>query len=174
MYTHTRQHNTIHNTINHIMEIGIMIKYILIAALILAGYYVVSSTATIKRREGFSLGSSSSSSSSSSSDTPGVAAKKSSDVLTWNTKSMIGFLQINDNRTNYETAIEVMDAWTQGKIVASLNALSAQMIADSTDQNAMVSPPSDKTIALMNSLIAMTNFQTTVVPTAFKYLDAAN
>ena len=144
-----------------------MIKYILIAALILAGYYVVSSTATIKRREGLSMG-------SSSSDTPGVAAKKSSDVLTDNTKSMIGFLQINDNRTNYENAIEVMDAWTQGKIVASLNALSSQMIADSTDQNAMVSPPSDKTIALMNSLIAMTNFQTTVVPTAFKYLDAAN
>ena len=154
------------------MEIGIMIKYILIAVLILAGYYVVSSTAAIKRREGFSLGSSSSS--SSSSDTPGVTAKKSSDVLTDNVKSMIGFLQINDNRTNYETAIEVMDAWTQGKIVASLNALSEQMIADSTDQTAMVSPPSDKTVALMNSLIAMTNFQTTVVPTAFKYLDAAN
>jgi hypothetical protein len=154
------------------MEIGLMIKYILIAALILAGYYVVSSTAAIKRREGFSLGSSSSS--SSSSDTPGVTAKKSSDVLTDNVKSMIGFLQINDNRTNYETAIEVMDAWTQGKIVASLNALSEQMIADSTDQTAMVSPPSDKTVALMNSLIAMTNFQTTVVPTAFKYLDAAN
>ena len=149
------------------MEIGLMIKYILIAALILAGYYVVSSAAaltTVKQREGFS----------SSSDTPGVAAKKSSDVLTDKTKSMIGFLQINDNRTNYETAIEVMDAWTQGKIVASLNALSEQMIADSTDQNAMVSPPSDKTVALMNSLITMTNFQTTVVPTAFKYLDAAN
>ena len=144
-----------------------MIKYILIAALILAGYYVVSSAAaltTVKQREGFS----------SSSDTPGVAAKKSSDVLTDKTKSMIGFLQINDNRTNYETSIEVMDAWTQGKIVASFNALSAQMIADSTDQNAMVSPPSDKTVALMNSLITMTNFQTTVVPTALKYLDAAN
>ena len=149
------------------MEIGIMIKYILIAALILAGYYVVSSTATIKRREGLSMG-------SSSSDTPGVAAKKSSDVLTDNTKSMIGFLQINDNRTSYETAIEVMDAWTQGKIVASLNALSSQMIADSTDQNAMVSPPSDKTVALMNSLITMTNFQNAVVPAALKYLDAAN
>ena len=67
-----------------------------------------------------------------------------------------------------------MDAWTQGKIVASLNALSEQMIADSADQTAMVSPPSDKTVALMNSLITMTNFQTTVVPTAFKYLDAAN
>jgi hypothetical protein len=149
------------------MEIGIMIKYILIAALILAGYYVVSSTATIKRREGLSMG-------SSSSDTPGVTAKKSSDVLTDNTKSMIGFLQINDNRTSYETAIEVMDAWTQGKIVASLNALSSQMIADSTDQNAMVSPPSDKTVALMNSLITMTNFQNAVVPAALKYLDAAN
>jgi len=149
------------------MEFGLMIKYILIAALILAGYYVVSSAAaltTVKQREGFS----------SSSDTPGVAAKKSSDVLTDKTKSMIGFLQINDNRTNYETSIEVMDAWTQGKIVASFNALSAQMIADSTDQNAMVSPPSDKTVALMNSLITMTNFQTTVVPTALKYLDAAN
>ena len=144
-----------------------MIKYILIAALILAGYYVVSSTATIKRREGLSMG-------SSSSDTPGVTAKKSSDVLTDNTKSMIGFLQINDNRTSYETAIEVMDAWTQGKIVASLNALSSQMIADSTDQNAMVSPPSDKTVALMNSLITMTNFQNAVVPAALKYLDAAN
>ena len=165
MYTHTRQHNITHPI--HIMEIGIMIKYILIAALILAGYYVVSSaaalTTTIKQREGFSL-----------SETPGVATKKSSDVLTDNTKSMIGFLQINDNRTNYETAIEVMDAWTQGKIVASFNALSTQMIADSTDQTAMASPPSDKTVALMNSLITMTNFQTTVVPTAFKYLDAAN
>jgi hypothetical protein len=146
------------------MEIGIMIKYILIAALILAGYYVVSSTATIKHREGFS---------SSSSETPGVTAKKSSDVLTDNVKSMVGFLQINDNRTNYEYAIEVMDAWTQAKIVASLNALSTQMIADSKDQSAMVSPPSDKTVALMNSLITMTNFQTTVVPTTFKYLDAA-
>ena len=153
-----------------------MIKYLLIAALILAGYYVVSRTSALTRREGFDMGSSSSSdssSSSSSSDTPGVAAKKSSDVLTDKTQSMIGYLQINDDRTNYETSIEVMDAWTQGKIVASLNALSVQMIADSKDQNAMVSPPSDKTIALMNSLITMTNFQTTVVPAAFKYLDAA-
>lgn len=162
-----------HPLIPRIMEFGTIIKYIMIAALILAGYYVVSRTAAVKRREGFSLGSSSGLLSSSD-DTPGVAAKKSSDVLTDKAKSMIGFLQINDNRTNYETSIEVMDAWTQAKIVASLNALSAQMIADSTDQNAMVSPPSDKTVALMNSLITMTNFQTTVVPTAFKYLDAAN
>jgi hypothetical protein len=86
---------------------------------------------------------------------------------------MVGFLQISDNRSSYETLLEVADAWTQGKIVASINALSAQMIADSKDQSAMMSPPSDKTVALMNSLITMTNFQTTVVPAAFKYLDAA-
>ena len=164
MYTHRQSH--------HIMGIGIMIKYILIAVLILAGYYVVSSTASLTRREGFSLGSASDS--SSSDDTPGVTAKKTSDLLTDKIKSMIGFLQINDNRTNYETSIEVMDAWTQAKVMASLNALSQQMLADSKDQNAMMSPPSDKTVALMNSLIAMTNFQTTVRPTALKYLDDAN
>jgi hypothetical protein len=152
------------------MEIGTMMKYILIAVLILAGYYVVSQTAAIKRREGFSLGSVASSSASSS-DTPAVTAKKSSDVLTDNTKSIVGFLQINDNRANYETLLEVMDAWTQAKIVASMNALSAQMNADSNDQS---STPSDKTVALMNSLVTMTNFQTTVVPAAFKYLDGTS
>jgi hypothetical protein len=152
------------------MEIGTIMKYILIAVLILAGYYVVSQTAAIKRREGFSL---SSVSSSSSADTPAVAAKKSSEVLADTATSMVGFLQIGDNRSSYETALEVADAWTQGKIVASMNALSAQMIADSKDQSAMMSPPSDKTVALMNSLITLTNFQTTVVPAAFKYLDGA-
>jgi hypothetical protein len=149
------------------MEIGTIMKYILIAVLILAGYYVVSQTAAIKRREGFSL------SSVSSGDTPAVAAKKSSEVLADTATSMVGFLQIGDNRSSYETALEVADAWTQGKIVASMNALSAQMIADSKDQSAMMSPPSDKTVALMNSLITLTNFQTTVVPAAFKYLDGA-
>jgi hypothetical protein len=87
---------------------------------------------------------------------------------------MVGFLQIDSNRSSYETLVEVMDAWTQGKIVASLNALSEQMIADSADQTAMLSPPSDKTLALMNSLIAMTNFQSTVMSSALKYLDSAN
>ena len=146
------------------MEFGTMMKYILIAALILAGYYVVSRTVAITgRREGFE----------SSTETPAVTAKKSSDVLTDNTKSMVGFLQISDNRSTYENLLEVADAWTQGKIVASINALSAQIIADSKDQTAMLSPPSDKTVALMNSLITMTNFQTTVVPAAFKYLDGA-
>jgi hypothetical protein len=148
------------------MEIGTMMKYIIIAALILAGYYVVSSSAfKPRRREGFSVG---------SSDAPPVTAKKSSDVLTDSAKSMVGFLQISNNRITYETLVEVVDAWTQGKIVASMNALSEQMIADSSNQTAMASPPSEKTVALMNSLITMTNFQTTVVPAALKFLDAAN
>ena len=154
------------------MEFGTIMKYILIAVLIVAGYYVVSRTATIKRREGFSLSSSSSDSSSSSSDSPGVSAGKNSSVLTDKTKNINNSLQLSDNtnRTNYETTLEVMDVWTQAKILASLNALSEQMIADS-DSN---KPPSDKTIALMNSLITMTNFQTTVVATTFKFLDGAN
>jgi hypothetical protein len=79
-------------------------------------------------------------------------------------------LSDNSNRNSYEATIDVMDAWTQGKIIASLNSLSAQMISDSNP----ASPPSDKTISLMNALITMTNFQTTAVPAAFKYLDASN
>lgn len=152
------------------MEIGTIMKYILIAVLIVTGYYVVSRTATIKRREGFSLGSSSSD--SSSSDSPGVSAGKNSSVLADKTKNINNSLQLSDNtnRTNYETTLEVMDVWTQAKILASLNALSEQMIADSNPS----SPPSDKTIALMNSLITMTNFQTTAVATTFKFLDGAN
>ena len=150
------------------MQFGTTLKYILITVLILAGYYVVTSAA--KRREGFS----SSDSSASSDETPGIAAKKSSDVLADKTKSMVGFLQINDNRTNYESALEVIDLWTQGKILASMNALSAQMIAESSSQSSMMSPPSDKTVALMNSLITLTNFQTIVAPSAFKYLDATS
>ena len=146
------------------MDFGTMMKYILIAALILAGYYVVSQTAAIKRREGFE----------SSTETPAVAAKQLSELLTDKTKSMVGFLQVSDNKTKYENLTELMEAWTHAKIVASLNALSEQMIGDSANQSAMMSPPSDKTVALMNSLITMTNFQTTVVPAAFKYLDGAN
>jgi hypothetical protein len=154
------------------MEFGTIMKYILIAVLIVAGYYVVSSTTIKSRREGFSLGSSSSDSSSSSSDSPGVSAGKNSSVLTDKTKNINNSLQLSDNtnRTNYETTLEVMDVWTQAKILASLNALSEQMIADSNPS----SPPSDKTIALMNSLITMTNFQTTAVSATFKYLDGAN
>ena len=164
------------------MDIGTIIKYVLISALILAGYYVVSRTAALTRarREGFSLGGSSSdsssdsssSSSSSSNDTPGVAAKNLSDTLTDKTKNIVNSLQLSDNsnRNSYEATLDVMDAWTQGKIIASLNSLSAQMISDSNP----ASPPSDKTISLMNALITMTNFQTTAVPAAFKSLDASN
>ena len=91
------------------MTTGTILKYILIAALILAGYYVVSSTA-FKRREGFSIGSGSGSSSGSSSgETPPVTAKKSADVLTDKTKSMVGTLQITDNRITYETLLEMTD-----------------------------------------------------------------
>ena len=144
------------------MEFGISMKYIMIAMLIIAGYYIVTRSAKKVKREGFS-----------SSETPDVAAKKSGAVLTDKVKSTIGFLQISGNQASYETLAEIMDAWTQSKIVASLNAMSEQMIADSTDQTAMLSPPSDKTIALMNSLITMTNFQSTVIPSALKHLDTA-
>jgi len=140
------------------MEFGTMMKYILIAALILAGYYVVSQTAAIKRREGFE----------SSTVTPAVAAKQLSEILTDKTQSMVGFLQVSDNKNKYENLTEMMEAWTHAKTVASLNALSEQMIGDSTNQETMMSPPSDKTVALMNAIITMTNFQTTVVPAAFK------
>jgi hypothetical protein len=116
---------------------------------------------------------SSDSSSSSSSDSPGVSAGKTSSVLADKAKNINNSLQLSDstNRTNFESTLETMDAWTQVKIIASLNALSEQMIADSNNPS---SPPSDKTIALMNSLITMTNFQTTAVAAAFKYLDGAN
>ena len=151
------------------MEFGTIMKYILIAVLILAGYYVVSRTATIKRREGFSVGSGSD---SSLTDSPGVSAGKNSSVLEDKAKNISNSLQLSDNknRTNFEMTLAVMDVWTQTKILASLNALSEQMIADS-DSN---KPPSDKTIALMNSLITMTNFQTTAVAAAYKHLDGAN
>jgi hypothetical protein len=140
------------------MEFGTMMKYILIAALILAGYYVVSQTAAIKRREGFE----------SSTVTPAVAAKQLSEILTDKTQSMVGFLQVSDNKNKYENLTEMMEAWTHAKTVASLNALSEQMIGDSTNQETMMSPPSDKTVALMNAIITMTNFQTPGVPAAVK------
>ena len=160
------------------MELGTTLKYVLIAVLILAGYYVVSSASREefsfgirRRREGFS--SDSDSSASSSSDSPGVSAGKNSSVLADKAKNINNSLQLSDstNRTNFESTLETMDAWTQVKILASLNALSEQMIADSNNPS---SPPSDKTIALMNSLMTMTNFQTTAVAAAFKYLDGAN
>ena len=161
------------------MDVSTVIKCVLIVLLIFAGYYVVtgSSRSANKRnlREGFSFGSSSSSSSSSpsssSGDTPGVTAASSTEVVTTNTKNMLNMLQTDTNRDAYEGLIEIMDAWTQAKVLASLNAVAAQMIADSSDQNAMMSPPSDQTVALMNGINTMMQFQTAVVPHAFKTLD---
>jgi len=157
------------------MDVSTVIKCVLIVLLIFAGYYVVtgSSRSANKRnlREGFSFGSSSSSPSSSSGDTPGVTAASSTEVVTTNTKNMLNMLQTDTNRDAYEGLIEIMDAWTQAKVLASLNAVAAQMIADSSDQNAMMSPPSDQTVALMNGINTMMQFQTAVVPHAFKTLD---
>lgn len=149
------------------MDIGTIIKCVLIAALIFAGYYVVSRTAAVKRREGFS------DSSPSSADVPNVIAEKSTDLISKGASNMIGLLQISNNRKTYENLIINMDPWTQAKVVASLNALAAQMISDSSNQTAMMSPPSEKTIALMNSINTMTNFQTMVLPTIMKYVNNA-
>jgi hypothetical protein len=88
-------------------------------------------------------------------------------------QNMLGLLQINNGRQNYEGLVEVMDAWTQSKVISSLNALAAQMIADSSDQNSMMSPPSDKTIALMNAMNTMMTLQTTGLPNVMKYIDHA-
>lgn len=158
------------------MDVSTVIKCVLIVLLIFAGYYVVTGSSRIaNKREGFSFGSSSSSSSSSpsssSGDTPGVTAASSTEVVTTNTKNMLNMLQTDTNREAYEGLIEIMDAWTQAKVLASLNAVAAQMIADSSDQNAMMSPPSDQTVALMNGINTMMQFQTAVVPHAFKTLD---
>ena len=66
-----------------------------------------------------------------------------------------------------------MDPWTQAKVVASLNALAAQMIADSSDQKSMMSPPTEKTIVLMSALNTMTTFENTTLPIVMKYLNNA-
>ena len=159
------------------MDFGTLIKCVLIAALIFAGYYVVSrTTATVKRREGFSLSSTDSSSEApppSSGDIPSVTADKSGDVINKGVSNMIGLLQISNSRKSYEKLVVNMDPWTQAKVVASLNALAAQMIEDSSNQNSMMSPPSEKTIALMNTINTMTTFQNTSLPTIMKYVNNA-
>lgn len=154
------------------MDIATIIKCVLIAALIFAGYYVVSRTA-VKRREGFTTDSSAAATTPSSADVPNVIAEKSVDIITKGTSNMIGLLQIANNRKSYENLVINMDPWTQGKVVASLNALAAQMISDSSTQASMMSPPSEKTIALMNTLNTMTTFQNTALPTIMKYINNA-
>jgi hypothetical protein len=147
------------------MDIGSLIKCVLIAALILAGYFVVSNTAAIKvkSREGFT----------GSGDVPNVVAEKSSNLITTGMQNMLGLLQVSNNRKTYETLVISMDPWTQAKVVASLNALAAQMVADSSDQTAMKSAPSEKTISLMNAINTMTTFQTTALPAVMKYISNA-
>jgi hypothetical protein len=154
------------------MDVSAVIKCVIIALLIFAGYYVVRSA---NKREGFSLGSNNTAPTptQSSVDTPNVVAEKSVDIINKSTMNIIGTLQVDNGRKSYEGLIEIMDVWTQAKVLASLNALAAQMIADSSDQKALVSPPSDKTVALMNAINTMISLHGTSLPAAMKYLDSA-
>ena len=149
----------------NIMDIGSLIKCVLIAVLIFAGYFVVSKTAAdkVKTREGFT----------ESADVPNVVAEKSSNLITTGMQNMLGLLQVSNNRKTYENLVISMDPWTQAKVVASLNALAAQMVADSSDQKAMKSAPSEKTISLMNAINTMTTFQSTALPAVMKYVSNA-
>jgi hypothetical protein len=154
------------------MELMSVIKCILIVMLIFAGYYVVTRSVIKRRghREGFSINNNAA---SSSADTPNVVADKSVKIINDGMMNMLGALQVQTGRTSYEGLIENMDAWTQAKVLASLNAVAAQMIADSSDQKALVSPPSEKTVALMNAINTMISFHGTSLPNALKYLDNA-
>ena len=147
------------------MDIGSLMKCVLIAVLILAGYFVVSNTAVskVKSREGFA----------GSGDVPNVVAEKSGNLITTGMQNMLGLLQVSNNRKTYENLVISMDPWTQAKVVASLNALAAQMVADSGDQTAMKSAPSEKTISLMNAINTMTTFQSTALPAVMKYVSNA-
>ena len=147
------------------MDIGSLMKCVLIAVLILAGYFVVSNTATgkVKTREGFA----------GSGDVPNVVAEKSSNLIITGMQNMLGLLQVSNNRKTYENLVISMDPWTQAKVVASLNALAAQMVADSSDQTVMKSAPSEKTISLMNAINTMTTFQSTALPAVMKYVSNA-
>ncbi len=152
-------------SIRKTMDIGALLKCVIIAVLIFAGYHVVTNNAVAKRNEGFE--------NPSSADVPNVVAEKSSNLITTNMSNMIGVLQVSNNRKSYEKLVVNMDPWTQAKVVSSLNALAAQMIADSSDQKSMMSPPTEKTIALMNALNTMTTFENTTLPIIMKYLNNA-
>jgi hypothetical protein len=148
------------------MNIGTLLKCVIIAVFLIAGYHVVSKTAKL-RNEGFE------NQQPTSADVPNVVAEKSGNLINTNMANMIGLLQVSNNRKTYETLVVNMDPWTQAKVVSSLNALAAQMIADSADQKAMMSPPSEKTVALMNALNTMTAFENTTLPIIMKYLNNA-
>jgi hypothetical protein len=159
------------------MDVSTVIKCVIIALLIFAGYYVVTrSSGSANKREGFSLGSNNNTASTptqSSVDRPNVVAEKSVDIITKSMMNMIGTLQVDTGRKSYEGLNEIMNAWTQGKILVSLNALAAQMIADSSDATSLMSPPSDKTVALMNAINTMISLQSMSLPVALKILDTA-
>lgn len=148
------------------MDIGTLLKCVIIAVLIIAGYHMVSKTAK-HRTEGFE------SQQPTSADVPNVIAEKSGNLINTNMANMLGLLQVSNNRKSYETLVVNMDPWTQAKVVSSLNALAAQMIVDSADQKSMMSPPSEKTVALMNALNTMTTFENTTLPIIMKYLNNA-
>jgi hypothetical protein len=148
------------------MDIGTLLKSVIIAVLILAGYHVVSKTAT-RHNEGFE------NQHPTSNDVPNVAAEKSGNIIKTNMANMLGLLQVSNNRKSYENLVVNMDTWTQAKVVSSLNELALHMIIDSSDQKSMMSPPSEKTLALMNALNTMTTFENATLPIIMKYLNNA-
>jgi hypothetical protein len=127
---------------------------------------VVSKTAT-RRNEGFE------NQQPTSNDVPNVAAEKSGNIIKTNMANMLGLLQVSNNRTSYENLVVNMDTWTQAKVVSSLNELALHMIIDSSDQKSMMSPPGEKTLALMNALNTMTTFENATLPIIMKYLNNA-
>jgi len=148
------------------MNIGTLLKCVIIAVLIIAGYHVVSKTAK-RRNEGFE------NQQPTSNDVPNVAAEKSSNIIKTNMANMLGLLQVSNDRKSYENLVVNMDTWSQAKVVSSLNQLALHMINDSSDQKSMMSPPSEKTLALMNALNTMTTFENATLPIIMKYLNNA-
>jgi hypothetical protein len=127
---------------------------------------VVSKTAK-RRNEGFE------NQQPTSNDVPNVAAEKSSNIIKTNMANMLGLLQVSNDRKSYENLVVNMDTWSQAKVVSSLNQLALHMINDSSDQKSMMSPPSEKTLALMNALNTMTTFENATLPIIMKYLNNA-
>jgi len=148
------------------MNIGTLLKCVIIAVLIIAGYHVVSKTAK-RRNEGFE------NQQPTSNDVPNVAAEKSGNIIKTNMANMLGLLQVSNDRKSYENLVVNMDTWSQAKVVSSLNQLALHMIIDSSDQKSMMSPPSEKTLALMNALNTMTTFENVSLPIIMKYLNNA-
>ena len=73
------------------MDFGTLLKCVIIAVLIFAGYHVVTNGAIAKRSEGFE-------NPLSSADVPNVVAEKSSNLINTNMSNMLGLLQVSNNR----------------------------------------------------------------------------